>query len=548
MVNKKYNYLLFLIVLIIIVTGSLFLIKKETNNYSLNESNINNVLFRDRVSKFAREVAESYFDKKIIQYPKELKVESNWGLSVTLYHNGKIKGQGLGKNKKLYLALEEATKSALNGFNKEDLKEAKFLIRFLSSSYNFSFIESNGQEKELIADIVPIRNLDKNLIIQKIKEGKEFLYKMENPVEHGFYKEYDVLNDKFENRLYTVYSSSIVYTFLYVYDLEKDSDILKNISDWGNFILSMQDKDKNGESFGAFHYSYYLDTKEKENRFVVGTSALSIFTLLRLYDLTGDLKYLDSAKLAGDWLTTMQKTNGSMNSYLLKDSNGLTKDSKESLLYNGQVLSALSKLYGVTKERKYYNTAKAIAEYFAEKYEQASGFVDDDYRKKDPISNSWIVMSLKDFYKVEFNESDKNKYKKIIFELSEKVLKNQENDPKDILNYGTWIGVNSSSGTGWIDEVMAEMYKFCKEENREDCDKYKDAVVKAIRWIIQNTYSADNSFFIEKPEKAIGGIFWSQNNKYVRNDSVCHALNGYVIIMSYLNDGVLLSIPEEITN
>lgn len=92
---------------------------------------------------------------------------------------------------------------------------------------------------------------------------------------------------------------------------------------------------------------------------------------------------------------------------------------------------------------------------------------------------------------------------------------------------------------------MAETYKFCKEQGREDCDKYKEAVVKVIRWIIQNTYSEENNFFLKNTERAMGGVFWNQQNKYVRTDSVCHALNSYVLIIEDLEDGLLLSILEE---
>ena len=91
---------------------------------------------------------------------------------------------------------------------------------------------------------------------------------------------------------------------------------------------------------------------------------------------------------------------------------------------------------------------------------------------------------------------------------------------------------------------MTETYRFCKEERGEDCDKYKQAVIKAIRWLIQNTYSEENTFSLKNPEKAIGGVFWNKQNKYVRTDSVCHALNGYIRIIDYLGDEPLLSVPE----
>ena len=141
-------------------------------------------------------------------------------------------------------------------------------------------------------------------------------------------------------------------------------------------------------------------------------------------------------------------------------------------------------------------------------------------------------MSLMDFYQV----SQIDYHKDIIFELADKILGNQIKDPNDPLNYGRWKGAYSTSGIGWISEVNGEVYRFCKEqrEGSPDCDKYKDAVERAIRWLIQNTYSEENTFFLENPEKAIGGIFWNKQNKYVRTDSVCHALNGYTRIINDL--------------
>ena len=525
-------------------------IDNNEDGIDVNKYDVDATRFRNLVIKFVREIAENYLDDGVSEVPEELKIEGNWEPHVIMYCKGEIKGEGSGEDKILSLALEKAVKNVLESekcksLTEENLKAAVFLVKFFYPPEQFSFVEHNAQVKEVIGDLVVIRNLDKELILQKIKQGKEFLYRMENEAEHGFYKKYDTLNDSFENRLHTVYSASIIYTFLYIYDLEKDEKILDEASDWADFLLSMQNKDKKDRNYGAFHYSYFLsDSGEKEKKFVVGTAALSIFTLLRLYDLSGELKYLESAKLAGDWLVTMQKPDGSMKPYTRYSGGKWVYGTKLSLLYNGQVLSSLSKLYKVTGDKKYYEAAKGIADLFAEKYEKEQGYIEGEYRTKNPISNSWVVMSLMDFYKVNQNDY----YKNIIFELSEEILKNQKNDSDDLLYYGGWGGAYSTSGIGWIDEVMVEMYIFCKAQNVDDsvngCEKYKDAVVKAIRWLVQNTYSEENTFFLKKPEKAIGGVFWNKLNKYVRTDSVCHALNGYIRIIDDLGDELLLSIPE----
>ena len=513
--------------------------KKENKNYSEND------LFRNLVVKFVRESVNKYFTNQSIDYPEELNKEGEWDLKITLYSQGKILGQGKSDNKILAYALEEAVKNIIEDkkLTQEDVEKARFLVSLFSfSDQPFSFIETTSgvEGKEIIDDLVIIRNLDKELIRQKIEQGKEFLFKMMNKNDYGFYKIYDALDDSFEDRLHTVYSASIIYTFLYINDWKKDERTLEQIHNLGNFLLSMQNKDKQDIRYGAFHYSYYLFTEEKEKKFVVGTSALSIFTLLRLYDLTNDPKYLESAKLAGDWLATMQKTDGSMKAYTKYSNGEWIYGTNESLLYNGQVLSALSKLYKATGEEKYYNTAERIVQRHVEKVEKEGCYLGDDYRLKNPISSAWVVMSLLDFYKISQNEH----YKNIIFECSNELLERQRKDT-NLLNNGQWEGAYSTSGTGWISEVMADVYKFCLEQDREDCGQYKEGVIKGIRWIIQNTYSEENSFLLKNPERAIGGVFWNQQNRYVRTDSVCHGLNGYTIIINYLENGLLLSFPEE---
>ncbi len=316
---------------------------------------------------------------------------------------------------------------------------------------------NHEKEKEVIDGLVIIRNLDKELIRQKIEEGKEYLLRMIDEKENGVHKYYYALNDTFENRLHTIYTSTLTYTLLKLYNLEKDDSLLNQALKCGEFILSMQNKEKESRAYGAFYYSYYLDSKEKEKKFMVGTTSKTIFTLLKLYELTGNSKYLEAAKLGADWLTTMQRPDGSMKPYMrydIEDEKWLY-GTKESLLYNGQVLSALSKIYIVTKEKKYYDIALKIAQCFTQKVEKEGCYLGDDYRIKNPISSSWLIMALLDFYRTNQNEY----YGNIIFSCSEKLLEKRIKNDTDIINYGRWKGTSYTSGNGWLVEVMTEVYQ-----------------------------------------------------------------------------------------
>jgi hypothetical protein len=530
--------------------------------------------FRNLCVQFVRTVAENHLDGLPTQYPAALEIKGNWELDISIYHQGEIEGAGgsKGEDEILSLTLEEATLNALEeadqNLSKEDLEEVRFLLTFsypphffsqvdnlfqliprLEYYYSrsfchddrpFSFIEYEGEGKELVEGLVIIRSLDKELMLEKIEQGKEFLFRAMDEDEHGFYKKYEPETDYFGSRLHTVYSASIIYTLLKIYDFDQDERILEGIPEWGDFLLSMQSKDE--ETYGAFHYSYYPSSGIKEGSFPVGTTALSIFTLLDLYERTDDPRYLESAKLGGDWLITMQRPDGIM--YAHKDQLAGGKwayGEKESLLYNGQVLSALSRLYIVTGETRYYDAAERIAQHFSARVEKEGCFLGDDYRWKNPISSAWVVMALLDFYRINKEDYHKN----IILKCSGELLKRQGTDINHPLYHGSWYRAYSTSGNGWLAEVMMEMYRFRQEQNVDGCDEYKGAILRVIRWVIQNTYSEENTFLLREPEKAIGGIFWNYEERYVRTDSLCHALNAYAGMMDEWEDGTLLSLPEQ---
>jgi hypothetical protein len=525
-------------------SGAAAIVSFERIQSSSQETEIENAEdFMASALSFARSVVSGDAEGEEAPLFPALEMPGNWDVIVELYFGNEKSGEGNGKGETFFSALRTASKNAFNQnpLSKEDLSSLRILIRLLKPPDQFAFIETEDGPKELVNGLAAVRVLDKSLVLKTIEEGKDFLYRMEDVSENGFHKRYYPLTDSFEEEIHTVYSASIIYTFLYIYDLEKDESILENLPRWGEFLLSMQNIDPEDERYGAFHYSYSLETGEKEPRFVVGTAALSIFTLLRMHEITGEEKYLHSAEIAGDWLLKMQRENGSMIPYSRHNGESWVRGKLESLLYNGQSLSALSKLYLSTGNRKYYEAARKIADRYAEKYETEKGYIEGEYRKKNPISNSWVVMSLMDFYKAGGSDS----YKEIIFELSKIILSNQNRQTNDLEYRGGWEGAYSTSGMGWIGEVMTDLYRFCIEEGRQDCGLYKEAVIEDMRWIVQHVVSENNSHIAENFETAKGGILWNGADKYVRTDSVCHALNGFSRMYGHLEDGVLLSLPSK---
>ncbi|WP_416768902.1 glycoside hydrolase family 76 protein [Sulfurimonas sp. ST-25] len=484
---------------------------------------------RNEVLTYARAVAQSHFSAAPVPDHKVLAVYGDWTVSVTPYLHGEIVGEGTGQAHTLRQAIEHAVQDLLAGPSHthpsaKDFAASRLMISFARpDAPAHALIEYKSEAKELIGDVVVIRHLDSDLIYTKIMEAKAYLLRAMDKETHGFHKLYTADDAAYDRRVITTYSSSSLYSLLKLNDLEKDERIAALTPLIAEFILSMQIQ--KGSNKGAFHYSLSLDTGKKDDRFVVGTASKTIFTLLDLYKRTKEKRYLDAAVSAADWLLTMRNPDGTVINQVKIESGLPVFDKRYSNLYTGEVLSALSRMYAVTSDQRYYDAAAILADNFRERAAKDSYFLTDDYRTPtDAVPTSWAVMSLLDFYKISKNDL----YKKTLLKCLDTIFTRQKNDPNDMQNYGRIGTGQNTSGNGWINEVTSEVYLSCRRENWGGCERYKAHMLGMMRWLIQNTYSEENTYFLKAPEKAIGGLIRNYTKEEVRTDAVCHGVNGYI--------------------
>lgn len=538
--SKRIFRILYILIPIILASSGLMLIFSSSIN---SKSNVSDDV-KEQIITLVRDTVENYFVDNLASNRSDLEIEMDWEVEIFIYHLGVLKEKGTGNNSTLSLSLEGATRNALNGdLSNIIVLNSRFLISILSPIVH-SFIIYNEKGYEVIGGgLLPTRYLNKELIHQKIEQAKEYLYRMIDNKDYGVHKYYFALDDNFENRLHTIYTSSTIYSLLKIYDYTNDDAILQYALNCGEFILSMQNRNSGTIGYGAFHYSLFLKSRTTTEYYVVGTTSKTIFTLLMLYNKTGDNKYMESARLGADWLLTMQNPDGSILSWVEKTNGIWAYSTKESYLYSGQVLSALSRIYGATGKQEYYDAAQKIAQHFADIIDDRGYYLGDDYRSPNPISSSWVLLSLFDFYKISQDEI----FLDHVINSSEYLIRRQRSDTKDLLNLGRWEGSYTISGNGWLSEVMVEIYQFFKDTDLINSDYYKQQIINSIRWLIQHTYSEENSFLIKNPKIANGGLIWYFEGRElkVRTDSVCHGVNGYVGIIDDLVDGTLISIPQK---
>ncbi|WED42605.1 glycoside hydrolase family 76 protein [Legionella cardiaca] len=511
--------------------------------------------FRDMVMDYVRAVA----NHKILNTPlpvtqldeiwgKSYQIP-DWSLQIVIYYQGSKIGFGTTHGKSLADVIRTATEkslkySSLPQITAKELEKFRFKASFdYYPHQSYSFIEYLGKGLELLGNRVAIRLLDTQLIKQQIANSQHYLLNVMHPALHGFFKFYQAGTDHREDKLRTIYSSSSLYTFLKLYQLNHDPALEKNFKPIANFILSMQVK--SGPNAGGFYYSYDPATDTKQCRVVVGTTSKTIFTLLELYRFYNDDSYLTAAKKAGDWLLTMVKPDGNVTPIAICHEDQWHLYDKNSFLYSGQVLSALSRLYTATKDQRYYEGATKIAEHFRNEVQKQGIYVGDSFRPKNSISTSWLLMSMIDYAKINSQEI----YRNLIRQAAAKILSLQITDNSDAYTYGRYRDATTPSGNGWINEVLGVLYDYCINTHLGECEQYRKPMILTTRWLIQNAYSKENTYDVKNPAQAIGGFITNFSQKTVRTDAVCHGVNSLISLLNMIdkNDNTnqtLLTVPE----
>ncbi len=475
----------------------------------------------------------------------------HWSAQVSIYSNGSEVGTGKAIKTSLSQTLNDATESALQNahLTPEQLKKARFKVTFYYPPDARQYTMINGvnenQVWELIGNVIPVRQMDTALVKSRIQAEKNYLLRMMDPETHAFFKRYNADQDLREPKLRTIYTASTLYTLLKVNSLFPDPLIQQQIKPMVNFILMMQEH--SGNNKGAFHYSYDKPTGRKdilfgEGRFVVGTASKAIFTLLLLYDQTHNQKYLNAAKAAGNWLVKKVDKKGHVNPVIERLNGKIVQKTKQSFLYSGQVLSALSRLYAVTDDKAYYNTATDIANRVVDAVQKNGAFVGDAYRAPNSVTTSWVVMSLVDYAKI----NPAPIYRDTITRCANELVNHQIQAPWDAFNEGRLMDIITTSGNGWVNEVMTVFYPFCKAQKMSGCSAYKRFVIHSSRWLAQNVYTPENMFAIKNPAMAEGGVMRNFADAAVRTDAVCHGLNSLVGLLNIMGteNQALQFLPE----
>ncbi len=188
--------------------------------------------------------------------------------------------------------------------------------------------------------------------------NSDILNKEPKHIAHSVNNGYNWIKHKY-SYVYNEITGYAISTYIYlykVYDEPKYLNLAKQIS---TYLLSIQDKNPNSKTVGAFFYAFQQPNLEQSNLYYCFDNFIIIQGLIDLYEVTEDRNLLDAAQITADFVLSMSHTINDGSYWARYDKNNdkfdfpTAKFSGDRGILHGKMAIAMLKLWNITKKEKY---------------------------------------------------------------------------------------------------------------------------------------------------------------------------------------------------
>ncbi|MBF0287707.1 MAG: hypothetical protein HQM14_07795 [SAR324 cluster bacterium] len=264
--------------------------------------------------------------------------------------------------------------------------------------------------------------------------------------------------------------------------------------------------------------AYYLYNQKAK----LGGISLPMLTMLKLREFTGSQEYDILLKKLANMILTLQEqyqTGQYKSTYVYRgDYEYEKKKGWESKIYPGEAMLALAGMYQAFQDPRYKNSI-----------DQALGF----YAKNAEFENSqaflpWTISAFTSLY-LQTREAH---YAKYVIKLTNLMLREQNLDHKDKV-YGSFHGVPAINTSAYL-EGLADAFLLAQTAgNTHHQQLYADRLKMGYRWILLLQHTKDSPQ-LPNPQQAIGGFQGSLHQARQRIDNTQHSIVALTKGLRYL--------------
>jgi hypothetical protein len=248
---------------------------------------------------------------------------------------------------------------------------------------------------------------------------------------------------------------------------------------------------------------YVLDFNNKAK---LGANGLALIALVEQLKLDPGAASLDEARGLGRMILAMQGKNGSFRSYYVAAVSDMANDS---LYYPGEAILGLVDLYGVTKDERLLESARAAADYL----------VASQDKLKELPPDAWLMQALELLNGIAPNP----RYVDHAIAIGESMIAYQytEMDPPGYAG-GVRPGVPRSTPASSRAEGLLAAYRLARASGDPRAEDLGMALKASARFQLQQEFPLSGRDGLPNPARAAGGSRESLDDNRIRIDFVQH--------------------------
>ena len=515
---KKYRTIIIInvIVLTLIALGCYFFINNlyivtycdEKYNCTIKEENsrVNRLFSKYKKYKYVK--VDKVIDE-VYAYPDDLMMlisesdDEQFGYGLNINDKVRLLSEEVNVNKLVNIEKNELNKESIINYVKEkniDLEDSDFdnIKVFTTQSYykdpESKDIVSLKRFKGFNIDLPSDKKLDNvitnsiNRLIAMLGDDGKFVY--------GYRANLGTVMPSYSNTRHAGASYSLVK----YYEHTKDESLKEKIELSIDYLIKNCLVKRNNNTY------YVIDDKKQE--FILGTTSLTLLAITEYQIAFNETKYSDIAEGLANGIITFQQKDGS---YIHSMNTDYTlKDEFIIVYYDGEATYALLNQYKVTKNKKYFDAAKAAVDMFISKNYT-------DYK------DQWVAYSMYNFIQYDHSE----KYIEFTF---------QNYTDNDFFKIDSFRPVN-------IELLMCiyNSYKYLVDNKIEsdalgsiDLDDLKKTIIYH-RDLVLSYYIDDYyAMYFKNPELSKYGFVCLDDNFRMRIDDIQHPIAGLIMYQEEL--------------
>ena len=255
---------------------------------------------------------------------------------------------------------------------------------------------------------------------------------------------------------------------------------------------------------------YFLFRKKTK----LGGISLPMLTMLKIRQLTGTSEFDEILMKLANMILFLQKkynTGQFKSTYVYRGDYEYEKNSGwESKIYPGEALFALAEMYRSFGDVRYKKSMDWALEFYYGEQWKSHAFI------------PWTISAYASLYE----QTGEPKYADYVFFLGDQLLTKQNVDGNDE-TYGSFHRKPSANTGGYLEGLADAIYIARLTGDEKRTKVYQERAKMGYRWLFMLQYGESDIKDLKRPEMARGGVRKSLQNSQLRIDNTQHAISSF---------------------